>query len=723
MTNITDLDQLNTWSDSRVIINDNFTNLNNDKVEVEAGKWLSENDFTDADKSKLDWIESGAEANTLNDIMEGTNVTIDKTDPLNPIINASWWSWDMTKAVYDPQTIEADAFDTDNHTDWTTTKVFQLTDRENITTNAVTGMLSWGAITINSWDNTTFDMASYKAQFVDHAAGIITIVEGAWFTAVTPTIISGDTVADVFLESNWTLSYANGVTPKQRRSKIIMTRVGVPWGQWTQIFDLFERTQLSFDWNLSDTDAFSIFAPIMNVGGNNTYTANWANLSLNKSAGEIFERGVNYYVDAEDPDIATTPAETLLSFRYVYRNGSGGATVWPLVTEIDPEVYDDGSGTLQTVPNKKFTVPRIYLAPNNLTLVEPWQVIHNSLNDAKLAISSSPHVRTVSKSSLLRSALIIKEDVNDLTTTNKALFLIADELGKLGGGGSTAASGVDLQTSYNQSVQPQIVTSATLWALQIQRGSASDTDNVLEIANWAWTVTASIDWNWDTIVNSLTTNWNTNLNWNNIVWGWSVAITWSYTGTDYNWVALTNAWLATNFLQEDGNYWPTGGGGMTLLTTTNISSPVSQIDFTSTIFDWTYDWYIIKAYLEADMNWRVFVNFSNNDLSSMLTIWSMHFVAKSTSTTQATSLNNTIWIINQENTSFSSEPWVWFEMKINSTVEALRIMWGSSYVDTGFSKVVLDDFTMKATAWNSMRLYPSAWNFDAWFVSIYWITT
>ena len=166
-----------------------------------------------------------------------------------------------------------------------------------------------------------------------------------------------------------------------------------------------------------------------------------------------------------------------------------------------------------------------------------------------------------------------------------------------------------------------------------------------------------------------------------------------------------------------------GGGGMTLLTTTNISSPVSQIDFTSTIFDWTYDWYIIKAYLEADMNWRVFVNFSNNDLSSMLTIWSMHFVAKSTSTTQATSLNNTIWIINQENTSFSSEPWVWLEMKMNSTVDALRVMWGSSYVDAGFSKVVLDDFTMKATAWNSMRLYPSAWNFDAWFVSIYWITT
>ena len=166
-----------------------------------------------------------------------------------------------------------------------------------------------------------------------------------------------------------------------------------------------------------------------------------------------------------------------------------------------------------------------------------------------------------------------------------------------------------------------------------------------------------------------------------------------------------------------------GGWGMTLLSTTDVTSPITQIDITSSVFDGTYDWYIVKGYLEADMNWRVFVNFSNNDLSSLLTIGSMHFVAKSTNTTTATSLQNTIWIINQDNTSFSSEPWVWFEMKLNSTVEELRVMWGSSYVDAGFSKVVLDNFTMKSTAWNSMRLYPSAWNFDAWFVSIYWITT
>lgn len=187
--------------------------------------------------------------------------------------------------------------------------------------------------------------------------------------------------------------------------------------------------------------------------------------------------------------------------------------------------------------------------------------------------------------------------------------------------------------------------------------------------------------------------------------------------TDGQILSSTAAWVRS-WIDASG-----GWGGMTLLSTTDVTNPVSQIDTTSTIFDWTYDWYIVRWFLVWDTTWRLFVNFSNNDLSSMLTIGSMHFVARWTNTTAATSLSNVIWIINNENVSNSSEPWVWFEMKINSTTEELRVIWSSSYVDTWFSRVVLDNFSMKANTWNSMRLYQSSWNISSWFVSIYWITT
>jgi hypothetical protein len=57
-------------------VDNNFTELYNSKVDKITGKGLSENDFTDADKSKLDGIEAGAQVNVNSDFGEN--------DPLAP---------------------------------------------------------------------------------------------------------------------------------------------------------------------------------------------------------------------------------------------------------------------------------------------------------------------------------------------------------------------------------------------------------------------------------------------------------------------------------------------------------------------------------------------------------------------------------------------------------------------------------------------------------------
>lgn len=51
-------------------VQNNFTELYNSKVDKVAGKGLSENDFTDSDKSKLDGIEAGAQVNVNADFGE-----------------------------------------------------------------------------------------------------------------------------------------------------------------------------------------------------------------------------------------------------------------------------------------------------------------------------------------------------------------------------------------------------------------------------------------------------------------------------------------------------------------------------------------------------------------------------------------------------------------------------------------------------------------------------
>lgn len=100
--------------------------------------WTTNKAFTVTEKTKLAWIEPWAEVNTINDIVAWTNVTIDKTDPLNPIINVPdpVWMWDMLKATYDPQLIEADCFDRANHT-WTQT-ASTISDFDTEVTNNTT---------------------------------------------------------------------------------------------------------------------------------------------------------------------------------------------------------------------------------------------------------------------------------------------------------------------------------------------------------------------------------------------------------------------------------------------------------------------------------------------------------------------------------------------------------------------------------------------------------
>lgn len=60
----------------------------------------------------------------------------------------------------------------------------------------------------------------------------------------------------------------------------------------------------------------------------------------------------------------------------------------------------------------------------------------------------------------------------------------------------------NLQSTYNNSSNPEIVTNATLGALSIRRGSAADTDKVFEVLNGAGASSFEIDGNGETFIKS-----------------------------------------------------------------------------------------------------------------------------------------------------------------------------------------------------------------------------
>lgn len=105
------------------------------KVDKVTWKGLSTNDYDNTEKANVAANTSARHTHTNKTILDQiannpvetivawANITVSRTGN-SVTINSTWsgggWGWDMYKAVYDPQNIEADAFDRANHT-WTQT--------------------------------------------------------------------------------------------------------------------------------------------------------------------------------------------------------------------------------------------------------------------------------------------------------------------------------------------------------------------------------------------------------------------------------------------------------------------------------------------------------------------------------------------------------------------------------------------------------------------------
>jgi hypothetical protein len=242
----------------------------------------------------------------------------------------------------------------------------------------------------------------------------------------------------------------------------------------------------------------------LNLSGN-IYSANGANLFLNKSAGETFQLKSNIVNSLEVRDITTDVASSPISnaaTAYAYRNVTGGFTLAPY-TGVSPNLWDDGSGTPAAVTGGRFTIQRIYyFNRSNSTIIYLGQTEYTTLAAADAAVGTE--IRVVDSGTTFgtfRSSLVIKHNTTDLTDSSKAVFFEASKFGASGAGSSSGTT--TLQGAYNNSVTPEIITNATLGAVTVQRGSAADTDNILEGKNGTGTNTFTVDGNGKTTTDSL----------------------------------------------------------------------------------------------------------------------------------------------------------------------------------------------------------------------------
>lgn len=466
MVKITPINNSDLISDSNEVINDNFTNVNNDKVETSdftdaniKTKYENNADtnaFTDAEKSKLSGIQDNATENQTDTyLLDRTNHT--GTQTADTIVQGS------------------------------TNDVVTIIEKKALIANLSSGLKSWGIITANTTNPNNVDISAWEGIVVDNTDPLNPIFTRVSWSAqidVVLTNIASEPITNLYFDKNGVLqqgTLANFNTT--RRQNVLLGIVEHIFSPNIESID--NISALPYD-TYVNLDEFS-----STLGRIKSNTFSTTGLNINLSAGTTFGIGDNK--DSQNPNFMNFVAQNAVSFVTTYQDGVWGWTYWASTTTINNTQYDDSTGTLATLANNRATVHLLFWNPLANTFF--LQIGQNEYSNIDVAKSS--YLSDVQQINPLLGSIIFLWAIGVTKNAVSVWFSQnSDKLGQLGIGGWSWAAATDLQSSYNVSLPAaEIETNTTNWALSLKGGTGTDTDDVLEIKNNAGTITASVQAN------------------------------------------------------------------------------------------------------------------------------------------------------------------------------------------------------------------------------------
>lgn len=197
-----------------------------------------------------------------------------------------------------------------------------------------------------------------------------------------------------------------------------------------------------------------------NIDGND-YFGN-ADLTIGVLGGSGFIQGANFRNATKTPDVAVLSSEAVVTMYHSFNQADPVASIdfhGVSDTAINPDVWDDGSGILATVPQNNWTIQRIFRSRQGATYVAYGQVIFGNKGDAVDALGSEPFVEKSPLSlTFYRCSLVIQQGATDLSDITQAEFHNQGSF-RLGGvshsgnsiTGITSPGGVHQSIQYNTS--------------------------------------------------------------------------------------------------------------------------------------------------------------------------------------------------------------------------------------------------------------------------------
>lgn len=414
------------------------------------------------------------------------------------------WGWNMLKSVYDPQLIEWDAFDRENHTWVAPVKSIWEWWGFPLVNVLSTSLISWWDVSINAWDNTKFDVAAWKWVVIDNhtnpANPVVNYINFWPFTAISPTFLTNNAVSYISIDKNWAIVQNSSLPVRKNiRDAFVLWSANHPNQTNISAANNFAvAPYLNTALNLDDwmEAVWSLMNPDWNV-----YTYNWANLKLNKSAWRIFWVWANYKTNKKDPNNISTMALTELSFVDSWRDWIWWFNIWSIKTDVIPWIYDDWTWWA-TAPSwtywpSQYVNHKIYYdASTNLTAIQYWQNVYWNIDTAIANLTSENFEKNpIFKWLMFRWWITLRWNAVDLSIPAEATFSAGWVFNEIWSANLTTIA-ASLQSAYENSTDPEITTNATLWAFSVKQWSWNDADCIIEWKNWAWVQTFCVSWDW-----------------------------------------------------------------------------------------------------------------------------------------------------------------------------------------------------------------------------------
>lgn len=292
----------------------------------------------------------------------------------------------------------------------------------NLSTKISTGLISGGNLYIYGPDISKYGINAGKGVIVDRSSPDDIVLTFVSWTAAQPLsvpYIDSHATTWVGVDSSGNkVTQPYEFTAQQLKSIIRIGRLS-HFGRG-QLDDAF-YAPLFYNDNLDLARNIIAYGTTRLKGGN--ISANGSNLNLNVEALTCCCWGSNAKEsiggDLDNPHIVSLPASSPFPFFKAYRASDASTLLEPSVTDLDPTKYDNGSGTLQTVPASNYTIQSAVLLPlgnPKRVIMFYGQQIYSSMDDAiNNSTKDWPVIYDDIFGGVMLGRVIIRQDVTDLS--------------------------------------------------------------------------------------------------------------------------------------------------------------------------------------------------------------------------------------------------------------------------------------------------------------------